>query len=716
MKTRKKTLLITGVSGLLGNNLARYFREKYEILGLYNTHPISIDGIYTEKCPLSCPESIKRVISEFRPKTIIHCASLTDIDECEKNKDLARRINVIGTENIVNAVIGRDVGIVYISTDAVYEGIKGRHSEDDPISPQNYYGLSKYEGEREILKNERTLILRTNIFGWNVQDKRSLGEWILDELGAKRPINGFADAYFSSIYTMELARVIDISIEKELTGIYNCGAPDKCSKYEFALKLADLFGLDKALITPISIDESNLKAKRGKDLTLDVRKIQRALDYRMPTIDHSLEAFYRDCKCGIREKIKKSVIKVQRKDQSLSYGRQWIDARDVQSVVDVLRSDRVTQGPNVERFEHVIAKYCGVRFGVAVNSGTSALHIACLAAGITGGNEVVTSPITFVASANCAVYCGARPVFGDIDRKTYNIAPPEIEKNVSPKTRAVIPVHFAGQSCEMDTIWKIVRTKEKQFNSKIFIIEDASHALGSLYKQKKVGSCAFSDMTVLSFHPVKHITTAEGGIVLTNDEELCGKLRLFRSHGITNDPGKLSNDELAFHTNTHVDKSLVNPWYYEQIVLGYNYRITDIQCALGISQMKKLNVFRKRRREIIGMYNSAFHAMEGIQIPVESAECRSNFHLYVLRFDFDRIGRNRAQFILELRKRGIQTQVHYIPVHLQPFYQRSFGTKWGDCPNAEEYYWQCLSIPLYPAMSDEDVSRVISNIKDMVAG
>lgn len=282
------------------------------------------------------------------------------------------------------------------------------------------------------------------------------------------------------------------------------------------------------------------------------------------------------------------------------------------------------------------------------------------------------------------------------------------------RTKAIIPVHFAGQSCDMEAIQQVKEEAEEQYGHKIYIIEDACHALGSLYKNKKVGCCAFSDMTVMSFHPVKHITTGEGGVVFTNDENLYKKLRRFRSHGITSDPEEFENIDLAFQTSSLDSKPLVNPWYYEQISLGYNYRITDIQCALGLSQLKRLDMFRKRRREIVNQYNATFKEVEFVHTPFEDSHCESNFHLYVLLFDLEKIGIDRAQFMLELRRRGIQTQVHYIPVHLQSFYRKHFGTNWGDCPNAEKYYSKCLSIPLYPEMTDQDVERVIDTIKDII--
>jgi len=338
--------------------------------------------------------------------------------------------------------------------------------------------------------------------------------------------------------------------------------------------------------------------------------------------------------------------------------------------------------------------------------------MACLAAGVGPGDEVITSPNSFVASANCAVYCGAKPVFADIDGRTYNISPKEIAKKINKRTKAVIPVHFAGQSCDMEAIRKTVRSSEEKFGHKIYIIEDACHALASRYKGALVGSCEHSDMAVLSFHPVKHITTGEGGAVLTNNKILRRKLSYTRSHGITNTAHELLYKEQGFELGDTPDEAgKQNPWYYEQNNLGYNYRITDIQCALGISQLRKLERFRRRRREIVEQYNAAFKDKSWLTLPFEEGFCESNFHLYVLQFDFARLGLTRGHLMRTLRAKGVLTQVHYIPVHTQPYYQETFKTRWGDCPAAEDYYRRCLSIPLYPAMSDADVNFVIANIK-----
>lgn len=713
-REKRKKLLITGISGLLGSNLAYYFKDSSDILGLYNAHPVEVNGIHTQQVDILSVDSLKIVIQDFHPDIIIHCASLTDIEYCEVNKEATDLVNVLGTKNIVDSINEDSTKIIYISSESVYEGASGNHSETDIVNPQNYYGLSKYKGELETLKRAGSLILRTNIFGWNIQAKHSIAEWMLNELARNTQINGFKDAYCSYIYTLELAVILEKAIEQDLSGIYNCGSCDSISKYEFALLIARLFHLNQNLVKPISIDDFKFKAKRGKNLSLNVSKLALALNLNLPRIHDSVKAFYNDFESGLNKNIGRQMLFDKQTKPFLNYGKQLIDEDDIQAVVEVLQSTNLTQGSKVAEFEEALCRRTGARFAVACNSGTSALHMACLAAGVGLGDEVITSPITFVASANCAVYCGATPVFADIEPRTYNISPEEIENKITRKTRAIIPVHFAGQSCDMESIKVVVRSAEKKFGGKIYIIEDASHALGSIYKGKKVGSCAFSDMTVMSFHPVKHITTGEGGVVFTNDQFLAKRLKHFRSHGITNDPNDFVNRELAYQPQEDGTPRIANPWYYEQTCLGYNYRITDIQCALGISQLKKLNDFILRRREIVNRYNIAFKDIPHITVPLEDKNCPSNFHLYVLLFDFQSMGVHRARFMIELKARGIQTQVHYIPVHLQPFYQQNYHTKQGDCPRAEAYYEKCLSIPLYPAMTDEDVERVIYEIKEMV--
>lgn len=367
----------------------------------------------------------------------------------------------------------------------------------------------------------------------------------------------------------------------------------------------------------------------------------------------------------------------------IPYGRQCIEEDDIQAVVDVLRSDFLTTGPQVETFEKMVAEYVGVKYAIAVTNGTAALHAACFAAGIKPGDEVITSPITFAASANCILYCGGTPVFADIDPNTYNINPESVREKITSRTKAIIPVHLAGQPCDMDEIHKIAR------ESNLIVIEDGAHALGSEYKGKKVGG--LSDMTTFSFHPVKPITTGEGGMITTNDKELYHKLLMFRSHGITREPSFLKKNE--------------GSWYYEQQLLGYNYRITDIQCALGISQMKKLNRFLKRRRELAHRYDEAFKNQRNIITPYQLDDTCSGWHLYMIQIqDYD-----RKELVEALCQEGIYVNVHYIPVYKHPYYQEN-GYKEVYCKNAEHLYEHLISLPLYPLLSNSQQDKVIQTV------
>ena len=378
----------------------------------------------------------------------------------------------------------------------------------------------------------------------------------------------------------------------------------------------------------------------------------------------------------------------------IGYGKQWIDQDDIDSVVGVLKSDYLTQGPAVEQFEKNICDYTGAKFCVAVSNATAALHIAVKALKINKGMEGITTPNTFVASSNCLIYNNLKPVFADIETDSYNINPDEIKKQITDKTQIIIPVHFAGRPCKMDNIKK---TADK---NNLFIIEDASHSIGSEYSDgSKVGNCRFSDMTVFSFHPVKTMTTGEGGAVTTNNKNLFEKLLLFRSHGITRDENKISENP--------------GPWYYEMQELGFNYRITDIQAALGISQLNKVDDFKKRRIEIIKKYNNAFSRLDWLKIPLKDTGTTC-FHLYVVQIDFDKIGKLRKDVMTELRNKNIGTQVHYIPVHLQPYYRNNYGYKNGDFPVVEKYYSRTLSLPLYPRMNDSEVEYIISNVKEII--
>ncbi len=381
-------------------------------------------------------------------------------------------------------------------------------------------------------------------------------------------------------------------------------------------------------------------------------------------------------------------------DKFISYGKQFIDDDDIKAVVETLKSDYLTQGPKVQEFEEAICAYTGAKYCVAVANGTAALHLSALALDL-GHGEGITTPITFVASANCLLYGGLEPRFCDIDKKTYNISLDCIKKTINDKTKVIVAVDFAGQPADMEEIFHFAKSKG------IAVIEDAAHAIGSKYKDgTKVGNCKYSDVTTFSFHPVKTITTGEGGAITTNSEKIYKKLLLLRSHGITKSSEDLSQNP--------------GPWYYEMQELGFNYRLSDVQAALGVSQLNKLESFVKRRREIVSQYNKAFSTLKNTVIPYERSGLESAFHLYVLKIDFKAIGKSRKDFMLALHKKGVGSQVHYIPVHFQPYYQNNFSNILNNLPVAEKYYEQCLSLPLYPAMSDEDTKHVIETVEAML--
>ena len=379
----------------------------------------------------------------------------------------------------------------------------------------------------------------------------------------------------------------------------------------------------------------------------------------------------------------------------IGYGHQYIDDSDIEAVMNVLKSDYLTQGPSVTKFEQKICEITGAKYCVAVSNATVGLHIAVAALELQEGAEGITTPNTFLASSNCMVYNNVKPVFADIDSVSYNINPVEIEKHITAKTKLLIPVHFAGLPCEMEKISSIAK------KNNLYVIEDAAHAIGSQYADGSyVGNCKYSQMTVFSFHPVKTITTGEGGAVTTNDEKLYKKLCMLRSHGTTKDENLLTKNP--------------GPWYYEMQSLGFNYRMTDMQAALGVSQLNKLEFFKKRRREVVAMYNKAFAGMKFLKTPVEPENVCSCFHLYATQIDYSALGKTRTQVMQELREKGIGTQVHYIPVSTQPYYKNTFGYTDGDYPVAEKYYEQELSLPLYPGLSDDDVNSVIKAVKEVI--
>lgn len=383
----------------------------------------------------------------------------------------------------------------------------------------------------------------------------------------------------------------------------------------------------------------------------------------------------------------------------IPYSRQSINEQDVAAVCKTLRSDWLTQGPTVPAFEEAVAKYCGAKYAIAVSNGTAALHIAVTASGMKEGEEGITSPNTFLASANCIAFCKGTPRFADIFPDTYCIDPSEVLKAISPQTRLLIPVHFAGQPCEMEAIWNIAK------QNGLFVIEDAAHAIGASWKDsqgkmRRVGDCSHSDLTIFSFHPVKTITTGEGGMILTNDEYLANKCRLLRNHGITRDKSHFLNQPSAIS-----NQLVYPPFYYEMHELGYNYRITDIQSALGLSQMEHLDKFITRRREIWSCYNEELDGIEGFQTPIEREDVQSAWHLYAAQTD------HQNELISFLHENGVGAHAMYIPVHMQPYYQEHFKYREGDFPRSEAYFKKAIILPLYPSLTETQIQYITTQVK-----
>ncbi|MNZ77306.1 UDP-4-amino-4-deoxy-L-arabinose--oxoglutarate aminotransferase [compost metagenome] len=381
----------------------------------------------------------------------------------------------------------------------------------------------------------------------------------------------------------------------------------------------------------------------------------------------------------------------------IPYGRQDITQADIDAVVGVLQSDFLTQGPMVPRFEQSVAQHVGASHALAVNSATSALHIACLALGLGPGDRLWTTPITFVASANCGLYCGAEVDFVDIDPRTYNLCPQALERKLQQAERegtlpkVVVPVHLCGQPCDMQAIHALAQ----RYGFKV--VEDASHAIGGKYQGEFIGNCRYSDITVFSFHPVKIITTAEGGMALTNDAELANKMALLRSHGITRDPAQMTHEADG-------------PWYYQQIDLGFNYRMTELQAALGVTQMERLDQYVARRHQLARRYDDLLASLP-LSTPWQHPDSYSGLHLYVICLRLEQIGKTHRQVFESLRELGIGVNLHYIPVHTQPYYQR-MGFQAGDFPEAESYYAEAISLPMFQTMSEEQQDQVIAALRE----
>ena len=702
----KKKILITGGSGLLAVNWAISIRDEYEVTLLLHQRRISLQGVRAYVVSLNSMNECVAAVRKYQPDIVIHTAGLTSVEECEYNPNLAQEINVDLAKNMAIACDKRGVKLVHISTDHLFSGNESFVTERGDTTPINNYAKTKLEGEQQVQENcKDVLIIRTNFFGWGAKYRQSFSDFIINKLRNNESIDLFSDVSFTTILAEELSKKTHQLVDANLSGVFNIVGSERLSKYEFGIKLANCFDLNTDLVNEISIKDKPNLVKRPKDMSLSNKKICKILNCTIPSIDEQFQT--------LKQQESDSAINQVTTD-IIPYGKHYIDEDDIQSVVDVLRHGMLTQGPKIAEFENKVADYVGAKYAVAVSNGTAALHLACMALELGEGDEVITSPNTFVATSNSVLYVGAKPVFVDIDKQTLNIDINQIEQIIldSKNIKAIFPVHFSGLPCDMEKIRQLADGYD------LAVVEDAAHALGATYDNgNKVGNCQYSDMTCFSFHPVKGIASGEGGMITTNNPDTYHKLTLLRSHGITKGnfqfPGISYPDSSLINKDKALENGELKRWYYEMQHLGYNYRITDIQCALAISQMDKIDLFLDARKSMAKFYDQAFAEVLNITPLQAHGRDNSSHHIYVVSVDFDRIGLTRHQFMTRLAEKGVGSQVHYIPVVSQPYYQ-DMGYEIKQYPQTGVYYQNTLSIPLYYGLSSAEQKLVISSIKDLL--
>jgi dTDP-4-dehydrorhamnose reductase len=509
----QKKVLITGGSGLLAANWALSICDKYEVILLLHHKKISLSGVNIDTASLNNLDECLSILDKHQPDVVIHTAGLTSVEKCELNPNLAQEVNVDLAKNIATACSSQDVKLVHISTDHLFSSNQELFSEQSTPSPINNYAKTKLKGEQKVLENcKNALVIRTNFFGWGAKYRQSFSDFILNNLKDGKSIDLFQDVFFTPILIDELVGKVHQLINTGFNGIFNVVSNERLSKYEFGVKLANCFNLDIDLINAISINDKENLVKRPKDMSLSNVKLCQALDCKVANLDEQFQS--------LKEQESSSVLNQVILD-IIPYGKHYIDEDDICSVVDVLRCGMLTQGPKVAEFENKVANYVGAKYGVAVSNGTAALHLACMALELGKGDEVATSPNTFVATSNSILYIDAKPVFVDIDSSTLNIDINKLEQTIlnSSNIKAIFPIHFAGLPCDMEKIKQLA----DKYN--LAVVEDAAHALGAIYSDdSKVGNCQYSDMTCFSFHPVKGIAAGEGGMITTNDALLYRKL------------------------------------------------------------------------------------------------------------------------------------------------------------------------------------------------
>ena len=710
LEKNNRRILVVGGAGYLGSLIVRKLLNrgyKVRVLDLFLFGEDSLKEVRNNpnlEIIRDDVRNLKTVSSALKGvDSVIHLAAIVGDPASQNNPEETIETNYLAAKMLAEACKYNQVNrLIYSSTCSVYGVGDNQLTEEAPLNPVSLYARTKIKSEEAILglgdENFSPCILRmATLYGYSPRMRFDL---VVNTLTMKAvtegKINIFGGEQWRPLLHVEDAAqayvdCVEAPLSKIKGEIFNVGSTEQ--NYQ----ISELGRMVERLVpgTKVSFDESEMiKGKQDmRTYNVSFDKIKRILNY---SVKRKLEESILE----IKDKIKNGEIK-NVKDSShynfislkvemdrIPYSTQEIDESDEKAVLETLRSGWLTQGPRIKEFEEKFSEFVGSKFAVAVPNGTAALHLACLACDLKEGDEMITTPMTFAASANCALYCGAKPVFADIGEDGL-IEPEEIKKKITEKTRVIIPVHYAGLPCRMDEIYEIAK------KNNLIIIEDACHAVGSKYKDKKIGACDYSDMSIFSFHPVKHITTGEGGMITTNSKEIYEKLIKLRTHGITGDRSKFINEDQG-------------GWYHEMQDLGFNFRITDLQCSLGISQLKRVGDYIKKRRDIARRYEEAFEDMGEVNVIKEGHGQYNSFHLSVIKVDS---AKTRRELYDYLKENNILCQVHYLPVYHHPYYQR-LGYKKGLCPRAERFYERILSIPNYPKLSIEQQERVIVKIKE----
>lgn len=689
-------ILIIGGSGLLGVNWAYRRRDIDEVHITFHQHNIKIDGVTSHNLDAKSFNEIQHLFEEIKPDLVVNCSGLTNINACETEPLFSYDCNVRVANYLSKSSVAEDIPYIQISTDHLFDGLSPKANEDQKPNPQNVYAAHKLEAENIVIKNHpNSLILRTTFFGWGSSYRQSFSDKILYDLKNRRQVLMYDDVFFTPLHTSQVIDYAHNLLDKGYNGIVNLCSGERISKYDFSVILANSFGYNGNTIQPIQASRQKNPVKRSLDLSLDDQKFTQILDIDSVSTQDAIDALRETIDLG---------EEINTIGRQIPYGRHYIDDADIEAVSKTIKSGALTQGPAIPKFEEQIAQYTGAKYAVAVSSATAGLHLAYLALGLNQGHSVLTSPITFVSTANAGFFCGGHVQFADIDPLTANIALDSVKLAIEQfdDIHIVAPVLFSGAADGVPEVAQYAKSKGK------YVVEDAAHGLGGHYAcGSKIGSCVYSDCTVFSLHPVKSIAAGEGGIITTNNETIYKSLLRLRSHGINKNDDPFINIDAAY-TNGEP-----NLWYYEMSSLGYHYRFTDIQASLANSQLNKLDQFVSRRRELSHRYVSWLQDQHHIKRAQSIDINASANHLFVSAIDFEGLGRTRNDIMKQLRDKSIITQVHYIPVVNQPFFKKQ-GFKAEDFPISQAYYQAALSLPLYYGLTDREFNFVIDTMEQLL--